>query len=483
MTWLSTKESPSNRRAEPDEFHDREIFAGDPLALDVKVPLRSRQAGMPHQLLQDRGGHAGVHISRGEAVPELMDMNMRQVYPNAPFIDDLLDRATADPLPWGSMLDPNNSEPQPTRAKIPQPNLTFATLPLSFMGDKIEEMTANDRDPAFDLVDVQADLKKIAGHGVPAVRWGWYQQGYDHEPTDSEDEASHKGYVVHHNGPAYFGYISNNPSVKAHLHGLAEFFDDVKSERLPDAGVFYVRGGYGNLQGYKPQSPNPRLATVYSGDDDHPGYADSQISEALLAKEINAIARSPYWKDSVILIAYDESDGVYDHALPKVRSHDPAGLPLDQGPRIPSILISPYGVAHGISHEMEEHRSIIEFVDELFNLIPLADLPDEERGRNIGKEQFRQDQLGPADDKVSGVGDMLSGFDAMRLMGKRKPLPPSLAIIPEDQISSFPHMHGQGCKVLGLTPTDWALPNPIPADFNPRPDSEPGVPSSGDWKH
>ena len=384
---------------------------------------------------------------------------------------------------WGSMLDPNNSEPQPKRAKIPQPNLTFATLPLSFMGDNIEEMTGNDRDPAFDLVDVQADLKKIAGHGVPAVRWGWYQQGYDHEPTDSQGEASHKGYVVHHNGPAYFGYISNNPSVKAHLHGLAEFFDDVKSERLPDAGGFYVRGGYGNLEGYKPESPNPRLATVYSGDDDHPGYADSQISEALLAKEINAIARSPYWKDSVILIAYDESDGVYDHALPKVRSHDPAGLPLDQGPRIPSILISPYGVAHGISHEMEEHSSIIKFVDELFNLIPLADLPDEERGRKIGKEQFGQDQLGPADDKVSGVGDMLSGFDAMRLMGKRKPLPPSLAIIPEDQISSFPHMHGQGCKVLGLTPTDWALPNPIPADFNPRPDSEPGVPSSGDWKH
>jgi hypothetical protein len=79
---------------------------------------------------------------------------------------------------WGSMLDPSNSEPQPKRAKIPQPNLTFATLPLSFMGDKIEETTANDRDPAFDLVDAQADLKKIAGHGVPAVRWGWYQQGY-----------------------------------------------------------------------------------------------------------------------------------------------------------------------------------------------------------------------------------------------------------------------------------------------------------------
>jgi phospholipase C len=390
----------------------------------------------------------------------------------------------ANNLPyWGSLLDINNTEPQPKRAKIPMPNLTFATLPLSFMGDEIEKTSASDRDPAFDLPDVQADIKKIAGHGIPAVRWGWYQQGYDHEPTDSQGEASHKGYIVHHNGPAYFGYISNNPDVKAHLHGLAEFFDDVKFERLPETGVFYVRGGYGNIEGYKPQSPNPRLAAVFNGDDDHPGYSDSQISEALLAKEINAIARSPYWKDSVILIAYDESDGVYDHALPKVRSHDAAGLPLDQGPRIPSILISPYGVAHGISHEMEEHSSVIKFVDELFNLIPLADLPDEERGREIGKEQFGQDQLGPADDKVPFVGDMLSGFDTKRLMGKRKPLPPSFAIIPEGEISNFPHMGGQGCKVLGITPTDWGRTNPIPVDFNPRPDTEPGVPSSGNWSH
>jgi len=222
---------------------------------------------------------------------------------------------------------------------------------------------------------------------------------------------------------------------------------------------------------------------VFNGDDDHPGYSDTQISEALLAEEINAIARSPYWRDSVIVIAYDESDGVYDHELPKVRSHDPAGLPLDQGPRIPSILISPYAVAHGSSREMEEHSSIIKLVDELFNLVPLADLPDEERGRKIGKEQFGQDQLGPADDKVSGVGDMLSGFDTMRLMGKRKLLPPSYAIIPDAEISSFPHMGGHGCKTLGITPTDWDRRNPIPPDFNPRPDTEPGVPSSGDWKY
>ncbi|NYF78411.1 phospholipase C [Granulicella arctica] len=390
--------------------------------------------------------------------------------------------ANAHPY-WGLAQDAagNPAQPKPTQDKNPAPNLTFATLPLSFMGSDIEKTTAADYNPVFDLMDVQGDIKKIAGHGVPAINWGWYQQGYGHEPTDPVGIATHKNYVIHHNGPQYFGYVSDNPEANIHMHPMGAFFDDVAARRLPSSGVFYVRGGYGNIASLPPADPNPHLATVFNGNDDHPGYADSGISEAFLAKEINAIAQSPYWNQSAILIAYDESDGLYDHARPRVRSHDAAGVPLDQGPRIPFLLISPYGVAHGVSHELSEHSSIIKFVDELFNLIPLADLPDEERARKIGLEQHGQKDLGPADDKVEGVGDLFSGFDNLRLLGKRKPLSPSYAEIPEAQINSFPHMGGQGCHALGITPTDSGKPNPIPADFNPRPDTTPGIPTSGTW--
>ena len=384
---------------------------------------------------------------------------------------------------WGLAQDAAGAPAQP----VPNPeknhavNLDFAALPLSFMGSEIEKTTAADYNPAFDLMDVQEDIKKIAGHGMPATNWGWYQQGYDREPTDPVGVASHKNYVAHHNGPQYFGYVADNPLASAHMHGLGEFFADMAARKLPSHGVFYVRGGYGNIQGFTPADPNPKLATVFNGNDDHPGYSDSGISEALLAKEINAIAQSPYWKDSAIFIAYDESDGLYDHAQPRVRSHDAAGVPLDQGPRIPFILISPFGAAHSIVHQRAEHSSIIKFIDNLFNLIPLADLPDEERARQIGREKFGQNDLGPADDKVDDVDDLLSGFDNLRLLGKRKPLSPDLAEIPEAEIESFPHFGGQGCKVLGITPTDAGKPNPIPADFNPRPDTTPGDPRSGNW--
>jgi phospholipase C len=392
---------------------------------------------------------------------------------------------TSDPAPyWGSPLDTANKLRQPQAAKPfggVSKNLTFATLPLSFMGSAIRQTTAADYDPAFDLPDVQEDIDKIAGHGVKAVNWGWFQQGYDHEINDAAGQASHLGYVAHHNATQYFGYIANNPLASAHLHGLSEFFDAVEHRKLPDSGVFYVRGGYGNIQGWKPQDPNPKLATVYSGNDDHPGYSDSQISEGLLAEEINAIAASPYWPESAIIITYDESDGLYDHAQPRIRSWDAEHVPLEQGPRIPALLISPYAVAHAVSHVPSEHSSIIKFVDELFNLVPLADLPDEERARQIGVDKFNQPSLGPADDKVPGVGDMTSAFDTLRLQGKRPPLSAAYAAIPAAEINTFPHDGAVGCRHLEITPTDSNLINPVPLDFNPRPDTTPGIPTSGNW--
>jgi phospholipase C len=390
-----------------------------------------------------------------------------------------------DPFPyWGSLLDTKGEHPrwpEPNATKKSSLNLTFATLPLSFMGSAIEQTTAGDYDPAFDLLDVQADIKKIAGHGTAPTNWGWYQQGYDHEPSDPTAVASHDSYIVHHNAPQYFGYVANNPDEKSHMRGLGDFFTDIRNKALPDSGVFYVRGGYGNIFGEHPLDPDPKLLTEYHGDDDHPGYSDSQLSESLLAREINAIAASPYWPQSVILIAYDESDGLYDHARPRIRSYDPGGLPLDQGPRIPAILISPYAVAHGVSHELAEHSSIIRLVDEIFGLIPLADLPDEARGRAIGVAKYGQRYLGPADDKVPGVGDLLSGFSNSRLLGRVQPLPASYAEIPTTDIGAYPHYAGHGCSTLQIRPTDTGRRNPIPADFNPRPDTTPGIPTSGTW--
>ena len=105
----------------------------------------------------------------------------------------------------------------------------------------------------------------------------------------------------------------------------------------------------------------------------------------LLASEINAIASSPYWKDSAIVITYDESEGDYDHVPPRILSWDPAGLPLSRGPRIPLLVISPYARVHAVSHEEGDHNSVIGLINAVFGLNPLADLPDEQAAKLAGQ--------------------------------------------------------------------------------------------------
>ena len=432
--------------------------------------------------------------AKGLTLPNLTD--------SAPFPGSVQDNAAVQP-PFGPDEATNGtSQTGPFTSYAPQVNLTFATLPLSFMGKQIASITAHDQNPTADLADVQHDILAIAAKN-PSVSWGWYQQGYGPEPFDgtsiSENGApfsgspfqyaaapEHASYIVHHNGPQYFGYIGDNTQEQTYLHGLQQFYTDVANESLPtDGGVFYVRGGYYNNDGLLPIDPNPNVRLSTPGNDDHPNYADAQISEALIADSVNAIAKSRYWYESAIIIAYDESDGLYDHQPESFRTYGPDGQPETGGPRIPAIVISPFAAAHAVSHVYSEHSSVIKFIDELFGLTPLANLPDEAAAAAAGAANSAlngpngpQANLGPAD-ALAGMGDLLEAFDNDRLTGDAPPLPPHYAIIDSKIVQSLPHHDGHGCRALRIMPTDYrdgALLDPPPADFNPRPVQSPGNP-------
>jgi phospholipase C len=378
----------------------------------------------------------------------------------------------------------------------PQLTLTSASLPLSFMGRQINSIVAQDAHPAMDLSDIQQDIRVIANKN-PSVQWGWYQQGFGTEPFDGQvvvdtfpAATPHASYIVHHNGPQYFGYLGDNPAELAKMHSLQQVYTDIANNALPTkGGVFYVKGGYYNNDGLVTADPSPAVRATFAGNDDHGSYSDSQISEAMVADTINAIANSPYWSKSAIIITWDESDGFYDHAPEAIRNWGPDGLPISGGPRMPTIVISPYSAAHTVSHVYSEHGSVIKFVNELFGLEPLNELPDEKRARlaAAANPAFNspsgkpQTELGPNDG--NGVGDMFEAFDNDRLLHKTAPLPASAVLISPSVVTTLPHYNGAGCTALAITPTDY--PNgygagresdPPPADFNPRPTVSPGIP-------
>ncbi len=423
----------------------------------------------------------------------------------------------ADPGPFpGSLKDPSAIKPPynfDENASNPALNLTFATLPLSFMGSGIGQTIQNDQNPRADLADVQHDVFTIAAKNQP-VPWGWYQQGFNANdapdpyepqntatPNPTANPSLYTGYVLHHNGPQYFGYLADNTKVlNNNLHGAQDFTNAVVNQTLPsNGGVFYLRGGYSNNQALVPVDPTPGIQHAFIGNDDHPAYSDHQISEAFAAQAISAIANSPYWNQSAIIITYDETDGFYDHEQISQRSVLADGSILAGGPRIPTIVLSPWSLQGSISHQYSEHGSLIKFIDELYNLVPLANLPDEVRGRQLGQSNLGQANLGPSDDPANQLGDLTEAFDYARLQ-ENTPISPSAAAFSPFQISSLPHLATPGfsvngytngaCQAIGVLPTDFTSAaaykagtptDPYPVDVNPRPTQSPGMPTSATW--
>lgn len=408
-----------------------------------------------------------------------------------------------DPQPfWGSQYDTTSTGKQPdspsenyTDGNIAA-NMTFASLPLTLSKGNTETAMKQDRAPETDLADIKQDIPFITGRGGNPVDWRWYQEGYNHEPYEAPGVASHSGYVSHHQGPQYFGYIANNPSFAGNLRGMGDFFADMQKGDIPkDGGVFYIRGGFSNIANMTPPIQNPNfpaplteadraaIAKTKHGDDDHPGYTDRMISEAMAAHVVNAVAgNAEIWAQSAIVITYDESDGFYDHVAPRILSYGPDGLPLARGIRIPLILISPYARANVVSHAEGDHNAVIETVNAIFDLPPLSSLPEEKAALISGEDPkfngpngFVQHHLGPRDTNTPETDDLLSGFDPARLAGTKAPLPASYAMIDEAIVSSLPHYQGKGCQAIGMTPTDQAqgIKNPAPAHFNTLPSTLP----------
>jgi phospholipase C len=388
-----------------------------------------------------------------------------------------------DPF-WGSPSDKTASPLPVNPTDYPgypiAPNLTFATLPLSMLMSTASSTVAADPMAATDMVDVQDDLTFLSKLTAPAVGFGWYQEGFDKESTDSAGpttaDGTHASYVTHHNGPQYFGYVANTPALRAQLHGLGDLYADLANKNLPKGGgAFYVKGGYQNQLGMLPADPDATVQKNFPGDDDHPGYSDAQISEAMVATTINAIASSPYWSQSAIIITWDDSEGDYDHVPPPVVYAGPDKSTYSYGPRVPLIFISPYAKLGYVSSEQGSQGSVVKFIDTVFGLPPLATLPDELLGRYLGLAEFGQENLGPNDAITPGVSDLTDAFSASRLMGTAAALTPDYAMVDTAYVTKIPQTTGLGCSDLGILTTDrqQGIANTIPADFNPRPKTNP----------
>jgi phospholipase C len=148
-----------------------------------------------------------------------------------------------------------------------------------------------------------------------------------------------------------------------HLRNFHRFFEDLGKYEL--ANYTFIEPRFIDFLNWK--------AT-----DQHPPH-DVRFGEYLIAEVYEALRSSKFWKNSLLLVVYDEHGGFYDHVSPPDQVPNPDGKvsidpPFDftrLGVRVPAVIISPWVGKGEVDSTLYEHASIPATARSLFGL-PMA---------------------------------------------------------------------------------------------------------------
>ena len=172
------------------------------------------------------------------------------------------------------------------------------------------------------------------------ISWAWYSGGWNDALAGKPDPL----FQYHHQAFAFFAnYADGTDAKKEHLKDEADFMAAVDSGTLP--AVSFV----------KPLGP----------DNEHPGYAALMRGQQHVAGLVNRIRSSAAWKDTVIVITYDENGGRWDHVAPPVVDR------WGPGARVPTLVVSPLARRRYVDHTFYDTTSILKLIEETFDVAPL----------------------------------------------------------------------------------------------------------------
>jgi phospholipase C len=265
----------------------------------------------------------------------------------------------------------------------------------SVFGKKIVNGTdVGNIEPTYDDCPKPATTMEMTGRNIGdllnggQVTWGWFSGGFkatsrlaDGSAVCGEQATNHFGQsgTEYDSGNEAFNYYKStaNPhhlppsSVAAightdqanHQYDLSDFWASAEHNNLP-AVSFLKAGGY-EQGGCGCSSP----------------YDEQQYITTL----VNRLQKLPSWKNTAVVVMYDDSDGGYDHQASPIRNtsqtdHDARTGPgqcgtdtpqlggyqgrCGYGPRLPLLVISPWARVNHVDHTLTDQTSIIRFIED-----------------------------------------------------------------------------------------------------------------------
>ncbi len=216
------------------------------------------------------------------------------------------------------------------------------------------------------------------------VTWGWFYGDWTAN-TGTGKMTCASSYNPHYQPFQYYSSTANPHHLPpASIDMIGQTDQANHNYSLTD---FWNAAVYGNL-------PAVSFIKFPSNNTGHPSNSDPLSEQQYLVDTINALQRLPQWSSMAILIAYDDSDGWYDHQMPPIvsKSDDSAndalagatglcgtpaaGADLDRcgyGERMPFLIISPYARQNFVDHTVNDTTSILRFIEDNWNLGRIGD--------------------------------------------------------------------------------------------------------------
>ena len=248
----------------------------------------------------------------------------------------------------GSPASPHDGPPQLQDGAVTPDGFGVNTLQSSFQpSGTAPGANLQYADPAKHPLPPQT--AKTIGDTLTAanISWAWYAGGWNRALADRSViyNGGKVNFQPHHQPFNYFSrFAPGTRDRKEHLKDGADFLAAIEKGTLPKVAF------------YKPQ-----------GDlNEHPGYADVLSGDAHIAEILEKIRHSRLWKDTVVIVTYDENGGFWDHVAP------PAGDRWGPGSRVPALIVSPLVHKHFVDHSLYDTTSILKLITRRFSLEPLA---------------------------------------------------------------------------------------------------------------
>ena len=272
-------------------------------------------------------------------------------------------------------------------------------------GDVVADSVIGDPDPFYDdcsgseRVGMLSTNKNVGDLlTAKGITWGWFQGGFKPTGTDPVsgkaqcnasttrlDGTVVHAYSPHHEPFQYYKSTSNQKHLPPTSVSMIGFTDQANHQY--DLSDFWNAAFSGNL-------PAVSFLKANRAQDGHANNSTPLDEQVFLVDTINKLQSLSEWKETAVVIAWDDSDGWYDHQMgPIVNQSATTADALSgpglcgtganalggfqarcgYGPRLPLQIVSLWAKKNFVDGTLTDQSSILRFIEDNWGLGRIGD--------------------------------------------------------------------------------------------------------------